>query len=139
MIDRAQPAQPKQLGQPVGIDLITLVALADHPPPITDDHPIGDRRHQIVQPLRLGPHLEGDVQRPSHAAEELDDRRPVCLQDAPGEQPPAVIPYLGDRGCLRHVKRYILRRSLHESRSLLWSLGSCRLRGSSKGRAFNMR
>ncbi len=41
MIDRAQPAQPKQLGQPVGIDLIALVALAGHPSPITDDHAQG--------------------------------------------------------------------------------------------------
>ncbi len=32
-----------------------------------------------------------------------------------------------------------LRRSLHESRSLVGSLGLGRLHGSSKGRAFNMR
>ena len=44
MIDRAQPAQPQQLGQPVGIDLITLVALAGHPSPIADHHSIGERR-----------------------------------------------------------------------------------------------
>ena len=51
----------------------------------------------------------------------------------------AVIPHRGDRGCLMAVKPHILRRSLHESRSLPWSLGSCRLHGSSKERAFNMR
>ena len=39
-----------------------------------------------MQPLRLGPYLEGDVQRSAHAAEELDDRRPVRLQHAPGER-----------------------------------------------------
>ena len=44
MIDRAQPAQPQQLGQPVGIDLITPVALAGHPSPIADHHSIGERR-----------------------------------------------------------------------------------------------
>ena len=42
-------------------------------------------------------------------------------------------------GCLMDVKRHILRRSLHESGSLLWSLGLRRLHRSSKGRAFNMR
>ena len=58
VIDRAQPAQPKQLGQPVGINLIALVALACDLTRITDDYSIGERRDQIVQPLRLGPHLE---------------------------------------------------------------------------------
>ena len=54
-------------------------------------------------------------------------------------QASAVIPYRGDRGCLMDVERHILRRSLQESHSLLWSLGLGRLHGSSKGRAFNMR
>lgn len=40
-----------------------------------------DRHEQIVQPLRLGGLLEGDVNEAAHAAEELDERSGFGGQD----------------------------------------------------------
>jgi len=140
VIDRPQPAPPEQLGQLVGIDLIALVPVPGRPPPIADDDPMDERRDQVVQPLRLGPFFERDVNRAAQTAEKLDDRGPVRLQDAPGQHPPALLPDRGHGRCLMHVERDILGGPCHESRSLLLgSMGLGRLHGSSKGRALNMR
>jgi hypothetical protein len=64
VIDSAQPAAPEVLGELVGIARVALVPLAGLPSPIAHDHPIDARGQQVVQPLRLGPLLDRDVDRP---------------------------------------------------------------------------
>jgi hypothetical protein len=139
VIDRAQAAAPQQLRQPVGIHLVALVPLPGLPPPIADDDSINERRDQIVQPLRLGPFLKGDVHGAAHAAEELPDRGALRRQHAPGNHAAALLSHRRDGACLVDIERDILGGPFHESRSLLWSTGPRRLHGSSKGRALNMR
>ena len=139
MIDRAQRAAAQQLGEVVGIDLIPLVALARRPAPIADDHSIHERRQQLVQPLRLGAFLEGDMPSPAHPADELREGAAVRRQHAARNHSPALLPHRRHRSCLVHVERDILRGPFHESHSLLGTTGLGRLYGSSKGRALNMR
>ncbi|MEK7668310.1 MAG: hypothetical protein AAB409_06650, partial [Gemmatimonadota bacterium] len=135
VIDRPQPAASEQLGELVGIDLIPLVPPSGLPPPVAHEDPSDERGEQIVQPLRLGPFLQGDVHGTAHPAEELDDRRLGRRHNGPRDHPPAFLPHRSHGGCLVHIQRDILRRSLPESPSLLWSTGLGRLHGSSKGRA----
>jgi hypothetical protein len=139
VIDRAQPAAAEELGELVGIDLIPLVPLPRRPAPITDDDPMHQRRQDVVQPLRLGPFLEGHVHRAAHPADKLREGRTVGRQHAPGDHPPALLPHRGHRSCLVDVQRDILDCPFHESRSLLWTTGLGQLHGSSKGRTLNMR
>lgn len=55
VIHRVEPAEPEQLGQPVRIRLIPLAARVLQPAAITHDDLLHDRRHQVMQPLRLSP------------------------------------------------------------------------------------
>jgi len=139
VIDRAQRAATQQLGELVGIDLIPLVALVRRSAPIAHNDPIDERRQQLVQPLRLGAFLEGDMPGSTHPADELREGASVGGHHTPGDHPPAFLPHRRHRGCLVNVQRDILGSPFHESRSLLWATGLGRLHGNSKGRALNMR
>jgi hypothetical protein len=68
VIHCTQPAAPEPLRQLVGINMIALIPLPGLAPPIAHDHPIHQGDQQIVHPLRLGPFLKRDVNRPAHAA-----------------------------------------------------------------------
>ena len=74
VIDRPQAAAPEELGQLVGIGPVVLVAVPPLPAPIADDDAGHQRGDQIVQPSGLRAFFEGDVNRATQAAEELDDR-----------------------------------------------------------------
>ncbi len=139
MIDCAQRPAAQLLGEVVGIDLIPLIALARRPASIADNHPIHERRQQLVQPLRLGAFLERDMPSPAHPADELRQGAAVSRQHASRNHPPAHLPHRRHRSCLVHVERDILRCPFHESRSLLRTTGLGRLYGSSRGSALNMR
>lgn len=109
------------------------------PAPIADDDPMHQRRQQVVQPLRLGPFLEGDVHGTAHPADELRERDTLGRQHAPRNHPPALRPHRCHRSCLVDVQRDILCSPFHESRSLPWTTGLGQLHGSSQGRTLNMR
>jgi len=139
VIHRAQAAAAQPVGQLIDVDPVPLVALLALPPPIAHDDAIHAGREEIVQPLRLGPFLEGDVNRAPHAAEELHERRCFRRQDAARDHAAAVLADRGQGGCLMHVQRHMFGGLFHESRSLLGSMRSRHFHGSSKGRALNMR
>ena len=89
MVHRPKPAAPQQLRELVRIGLIAFVPAAGLPAAIADDHPLHQRRTQIVQPLRLGAFLERHVHCPAHPPEELHKRWSLRRQDGPGNHAPA--------------------------------------------------
>jgi hypothetical protein len=139
MVDGAQAASPEQLRELVGIDLVALIPLARRAPAITDDHPIDERRQQIVQPLRLGALFEREVHRPAHATEEFAEGRALGGQHASCDHASARLAYRGDRAGLMDVEADILGRPFHERRSWLRTTGLDRLHGPAQGRTLNMR
>jgi hypothetical protein len=139
VVDRAQRSPSQQLRQLVRVQLVVPVPLPTFSPPIADHHPIDPRHQQPVQPLRLGPFLEGDMNRAAHPPEELHDRPLLRRQQRPRYYSSTRLAHRGGRGCLMNIERDILGSAFHESRSLLWSIVVWRLHGNSKGRALNMR
>jgi len=73
----------------VGVDQIPFVAAPLLAMTIADDEPVHQREEEIVEPLGLGPFLEGDVDGASHPAKELGQSRGLGGQNGPGEPIPA--------------------------------------------------
>ncbi len=119
VIDRPQAAASQLLGQLVGIGQVVFVGVPALPAPIADDDARHQRGDQIVQPLRLGPFFESDVNRTTHAAKEFDERRGFRGHDRASDDASAFFPDRGDRACLMDVEPNILCSPFHESRSLL--------------------
>jgi hypothetical protein len=57
---------------------------------VTHNDAVDHRDQKIVQPLGLGPFLEGDVNGPPHAPEELEERRRLGRQNAPRDHASAL-------------------------------------------------
>jgi hypothetical protein len=140
VIEAAEPTAEQVIGEPLGVPVVSLVALLLLAPPIAHHHPGDPRLQQVIEPLRLGAFLEGDVHRATNAAEELDDRLLLRGKDASRQHTATLLSHCRHRACLVNIQPNILRRALHESRS---SVGSMvrprRLHGTIKGRALNMR
>jgi len=119
VVYRPEVTLQQSAGELIRIHLAGLVAAPALTPPVADEDPVRDRHQEVVQPLSLRALLEGDVHRASHAAEELDQRRRVRRQDAPGDHAPALLTDRSHGRCLMDIECHILTRPLHEGRSLV--------------------
>jgi hypothetical protein len=121
VVDRSQRAAQQVLGDLIGINEVAFVARSLLTSAVTDDHPMDLRLQEIVQPLRLGAFLEGDVHTAAHRAEELEERHFLGRHDRTGEDASAFLSDRGDGSCLMHVESYILGGAFHEGRSWVGS------------------
>jgi hypothetical protein len=69
---------------------------------------VDDGHEEIVEPLRLCALLERDVDRPTHAAEVVDDRRGLRREDCSCDHAAALLADGCDGGCLVDIERDIL-------------------------------
>ena len=120
----------------LGIDAITLVRYLALSADVADHQSLDVRLHQIMQPLRLRPFLERDMNACTGVAHERRDCPSFCRHRRSHPDRAAHVPHANHDRCLVHAHR-ANRLFFHGSRPFL-SFVFWRIQTDGKGRAFNM-
>jgi hypothetical protein len=95
---------------------------------------------QVVQPLGLRSLFKGDMDSPTGALHQLQDRPCLCRDRGSEHNRTSLIAGYSHHSCLMHVEGEILNGLLlHDSRSFLSSSGLSRFQRYREERGFNMR